>query len=102
MAGFGRHNPVEREVIGYVSVDSGTVLLTDPCYVDEGFSYSALHEAWGNFNRTHIPGPNGFGVVVQTAWGDGSYPVIAEIQEGRVMRITVEFDEYLDEEEVDE
>ena len=99
MGGFGRHNPVERKLIGWVSVDSGTVIVTDPCYVDEGFSYDEMHEKWGDFNNTHISGPRDLGVVVQTAWGDGSYPVYAEIQQGRVMRVTVEFDEYPDEEE---
>ena len=103
MGGFGRHNPVERKLVGHVSVDSGQVILTDPCYVDEGFSYHELLRGWGarfggDVEREHaIPGPLDLGVVVETAWGDGVYPVFIEVQEGRVMRVTVEFDEYEDE-----
>ena len=107
---FGRTSPVERKVVGHVDVDSGQVILTDPCYVDEGFSYREMLEGWGArfggaVEREHaMPGPRGLGVVVETAWGDGSYPVIAEIQGGRVMRVTIEFDEYndLEEDEDDE
>ncbi len=104
---YGRRSPVERKLVGHVDVDSGQVILTDPCYVDEGFSYSELLEGWGarfggSVEREHaIPGPRDLGVVVETAWGDGSYPVYAEIQGGRVMRVMVEFDEYPDEDEED-
>jgi len=90
---------VSRELLGWVSVDSGTVIITDPCYVDEGFSYDDMHKAWGDFKQNAIKGPEGLGVVVQTAWGDGSYPVYAEIQGDRVMRVTIEFDDYDEEED---
>lgn len=96
---FGKRSPVDRQLVGHVDVDSGQVILTDPCYVDEGFSYDEMLKGWGahfggDVEREHaMPGPRDLGVVVQTAWGDGSYPVYAEIQGGRVMRVTVEFDD---------
>jgi hypothetical protein len=103
--------------IGNCSVDSGQLMIVDPCYVDSfvndefdnqvydldeevPFSYS------GACNVTlHTPAQggqlgNGTAVATSTGWGDGSYPVYAEIEDGRVASVTIYFNDepkYIDE-----
>jgi hypothetical protein len=68
-----------HKVIGHVYVDSGQVLITDPCRAlefDEAACEFDAHEGE---------------VISPTYCGDGAYPVIAEMdEEGRVVRLIVE------------
>jgi hypothetical protein len=68
-----------RDTIGHVWVDSGHIMLTDPCRVVE------FDEATGEF-------PEGEGQIIEPTYcGDGVYPVIAERDdEGRVIRLIIE------------
>lgn len=97
--------------IGMVSVDSGQLLLTDPCYLgdwendefvaekkgdnDGRYSYSGACEATlskekgGQLN--HKLGHEGAGVAVSTGYGDGSYPVYVEYKDERVVKVVVDF-----------
>jgi hypothetical protein len=111
---------MERKQIGTVDVDSGQVMVTDPCYVksftnDEPFTREADHridqdtpgtypysysgasaascsdEGYGQMN--HPAGHPGAGVVTRTAHGDGSYPVYGEFNEdGLISRIVIDFE----------
>ena len=97
--------------IGTVGVDAGMLYLGDPCYV---IDKELGRMPWGEFldklyatdaaggNAMHwtvrAPFPNPAagdfpaGIVVTTGYGDGEYPVFAEInEEGRVMSVTVNF-----------
>lgn len=96
--------------IGTVGVDAGMLYLGDPCYV---IDKELGKMPWGEFldklyasdprpNAMHwtvsAPFPNPAagefraGIVVTTGYGDGEYPVFAEInEEGRVMSVTVNF-----------
>jgi hypothetical protein len=102
-----------KKVIGEVGVDSGQILVCDPCYIDsqwkkerfEGnteeppkypFSYNACskktcnsYDGQLNFEMGH----SGVGVVTSSGYGDGCYPVIADIDDrsGRVKSITIVF-----------
>jgi hypothetical protein len=105
-----------RHEIGVVAVDSGQLMLTDPCYVDgswnpdtdapddwgmnaeqpDEFSYhgaccQTLSEKLGG--QLNFPdGIKGAGVAVSTGWGDGIYPVFAIYnEEGRVVKVEIEF-----------
>jgi hypothetical protein len=101
-----------EEEIGVVGVDSGQLVITDPCYIDSqwkeeeftgdgkakyNFSYNACcQKTIGNENTGQLNfelGHAGVGVVVRTGYGDGVYPVIATIDKtsGRVKSIRVEF-----------
>ncbi|HEU5105233.1 MAG TPA: DUF4241 domain-containing protein [Solirubrobacterales bacterium] len=111
---------MQRQV-GIIHVDSGAVLVTDPGYVkrfgedhdltvdlnelsmreprSEGYRYS-IKGAWegrcntlGAGQLVHDDGRPGAGVVAQSGFGDGEYPVFAEYDEesGRVARLIVEF-----------
>lgn len=101
-----------EEEIGVVGVDSGQIVICDPCYIDSeweqeeytgngtpkhNFSYNACCEKTAgdketgqlNFKLGHA----GVGVVTRSGYGDGVYPVIATIDKtsGRVKSIRVEF-----------
>jgi hypothetical protein len=68
-----------HKVIGHVYVDSGRVLIIDPCRVLE------YNEAADEFDA------NEGEVISPTYCGDGVYPVVAEMdEEGRVVRLIVE------------
>lgn len=107
-----------RHEIGVVAVDSGQLILTDPCYVDDGswnpdtdapghwgmksdtpdeFSYhgaccQTLSEKLGG--QLNFPsGIKGAGVAVSTGLGDGLYPVFATYDDvGKVAKVEVEFE----------
>lgn len=91
--------------IGEFSVDSGQLLLVDPCYlnewVDDGddvdfnkfgeFSYDgACSETSSEKGYGQLGGLNA--LVVSTGYGDGVYPVYAKKNEdGRISEIKIVF-----------
>lgn len=108
-----KQSQVNVEYIGNVGVDSGQLMVTDPCYIDDewhhdlregiiqserteetvfpysyhGASSATLDVGHGElaFKRGHA----GAGVVFSTGWGDGIYPVYAEKHNGRIVRIYI-------------
>ena len=105
---------IEVAFIGEVAVDSGQLMVTDPCYVDadwrrEPFSVAGKVESTEDtlFNYSYDGacratlngeghgqlafelGHAGAGVAFSTAWGDGMYPVYAEKHDGRIVRVYV-------------
>jgi hypothetical protein len=118
-------NNLTTKLIGYVGVDSGQLMITDPCYLtsfksDHPDSVIDLDEA-----RLHPPIENlpysyggacagscssdqaavlndGDGIVFRTGFGDGLYPVIAEYEDTgfsgiRVKSVTIHFFDDLEE-----
>jgi hypothetical protein len=93
--------------IGEIGVDAGLCWIGDPCYILHAQEPpQAIGRDWGEFcdilNRAgqyptamqfhYDLGHPGLGVVVSTGYGDGVYPVYAELnEEGRVARVLVEF-----------
>lgn len=86
----------EIKEIGSVDVDAGCVWIGDPCYI-VGTETPEL-KTWGDFvdvmdfgklYSEPIGGGNGF--VVDSGYGDGSYPVFVEIEDDRVKSLTVKF-----------
>lgn len=103
---------MELELIGYVGVDSGQLLLCDPCYIDSqweeedfsdenlspkhAFSYNACSQATlsenGYGQLKYKMGHDGVGVAFRTAFGDGVYPVYAKIDDdGNIKSVEVVF-----------
>lgn len=84
-----------QKLIGKFGVDSGQAMVGDPCYLDSwnqesNFNYDRACEATIK-NEYGVLG-NGMSVVFSTGYGDGLYPVYAEINdEGRIERITIDF-----------
>jgi hypothetical protein len=107
----GKEKSCDIVNIGFVGVDSGQILLCDPCYIgseweneefekpakcNSNFSYNAccqktLDLGYGQLN--YKLGHAGVGVVSTTGWGDGCYPVYAKIDKktGRVKELKVVF-----------
>ncbi len=87
-----------RRFLGMVEVDSGTLLLGDPTYCLP----HAAHGKSGIDYQAVIDAPietslylNGRPVLLLSNFGgDGSFPVIAELDEyGELVRVTIEFEE---------
>ncbi|MFJ6183729.1 hypothetical protein [Streptomyces sp. NPDC092295] len=96
----------ERVQIGTVEVDSGTVFVGDPCYTATGDASHHI-KTWpewcerapfgeNSYDVTE-PAGHGLGLSIPTLYGDGSWPVYAELVEGRVARVTIDFDPTYDE-----
>ena len=103
----------ETRQIGLVGVDSGLIWVGDPCYIigkDEKTAYKETGTSWSDFcdglrkkqgidTSNYKPyaqfnydmGHAGLGVCTESGIGDGTYPVFAEIVDGRVAKIWVDF-----------
>ena len=88
-----------RVLIGHVNVDAGLVWLGDPCYV-LGDEASSRVRNWSDLcEKLHGPGKtssaplgDGVGIAVSSGYGDGRYPVYADLDEsGTVRSVTVQF-----------
>ena len=92
----------ERVRIGSIGVDSGMCWIGDPCYVIGKDSSHGVEE-WHDFcdkmkyeGLHEEPLGSGIGLAVTAGFGDGVYPVFAEISdEGawgkRIKSITIDF-----------
>lgn len=85
-----------RVKLGTIGVDSGTVLLGDPAYIPQ--------QGWDDFHQTLVdigfftthhaePFGEGLGLIVSSGYGDGSYPVYADVVDGRIMKIEIDFND---------
>lgn len=105
---------MKRELIGRCGVDSGQIMITDPCYVigDEfnDADYEKVCELTlsqdGAGALPFAAGHEGKAVVSSSGIGDGFYPVYATYSdEGmwgeRIMKLEIDFSQHplLDEEE---
>lgn len=101
------------ELIGHIGVDSGQVMIGDPCYLEswkgheftslqkdgvvaaptEEYSYDGACTATCSKEGVGIL-EKGLAAVVQSGYGDGEYPVYVKRDSvGRVIRLVIEFDE---------
>ena len=108
----------EEKLIGYIGVDAGLCMVGDPCYAsrddDKATSSHPIHD-WPAFCKTiqewrdehpdepaqmqlpYAHGHAGLGVVVESGFGDGMYPVYATVTDHgswgkRVTQLRVDFD----------
>ena len=107
------------ELVGHVSVDSGQVIISDPCYIMEGdlefapdgsIAAPPVHDpkdgkvaGYGHPCEVTLSDARvgefpvkGFATAVASSsgYGDGNYPVYArKNDEGRVVELTIYFDE---------
>lgn len=87
--------------IGEIGVDSGTIFVGDPCYTipDDASHRVKTWEDWcdialdGDDYGVAQPAGDNIGLSIPTLYGDGTYPVYAEIKDGRVASITINFDD---------
>lgn len=98
-----------RIKLGVIYVDSGTVFVGDPCYTITGdaSNHIATWSEWCDRTQDMFAGPPvaaqpaglGIGLTFPTMYGDGVYPVYADVKDGRIARVEIVFD---DDEEDDE
>jgi hypothetical protein len=98
-----------EELIGYVGVDSGQMLLCDPCYIDSmwkkddtpadfrdlsafqgRFSYLGAAQATLSDKKAGILDMS-VGAVCSTGWGDGLYPVYVSYEGSRISEMRIAF-----------
>jgi hypothetical protein len=108
---MSKHTNITRR-IGNVFVDSGQMMLGDPCYLEgwQGhdfasdrpgeYSYagactaSLSDDSAGIIGTDHRGPREGMAAVFSTGYGDGSYPVdVTYNADGRVVAVTILFDE---------
>lgn len=95
-------NKIIKKTIGYISVNSGQILIVDPCYLSD------WKDGESTDNKSHygqccnitlskkqageitIAGIIGNGVVSSTFNGDGMYPVIATYVNGNIAKLEIE------------
>lgn len=92
---------ITKKLIGYCAVDSGQIMIVDPCYVLKEMDAAQAEDAYKEvcsitlnpdapFGQKTFSGIAGDGVVSSTYDGDGNYPVYAHVDEsGRPRRITI-------------
>src|SRR4051812_49896316 len=89
--------------IGTVYVDAGMVMIRDPCYsLPETARHRGVAASWdrfcdavGNASSHAEPLGRGLGLVVKVPYGDGQYPVMAEMSDhGLIRSVTIDFDPY--------
>lgn len=85
--------------VGSIGVDSGQIMIVDPCYVlNDEFAHGSsptggkYDEVCRATTDTHH-GETSFGAfATATLHGDGVYPVVADLDEyGRIIRLTISF-----------
>lgn len=103
----------ELRLIGHVGVDSGQVIITDPCYLDSwtadefngsdapnNYSYSGACGVTLGKNGGGEIGSGTQGVASRTANGDGCFPVFQIIgKNGTVEGLFVDFSDIVDRED---
>lgn len=90
---------MRTKLVGTIGVDSGQVMICDPCYVLKGDYDGGKNEYSRACEETlkNEAGPitldgGGDAVVSMTAYGDGTYPVYAEERDGRIVSLTIKFE----------
>lgn len=85
--------------IGTVCVDSGQLLLVDPCYLGKKQFKDLYQECCDatydekNPKKVFDQVINSLGLCTSTGYGDGEYSVYAEVKSGRVMKIVIDFED---------
>ena len=116
---------MQKKLLGHVGVDSGQLMVTDPCYVkqfvnnefttgdhediDTSYSYNgSCNQTCKTKNQGGELG-NGLGLSFSSGFGDGHYPIYAYYEKvdgwgTRIKKVEIEFftDEDLIDDEEDE
>jgi hypothetical protein len=95
--------------IGNIGVDSGAVLISDPCYVLRQDGQQENSPSYGDFlAAADEHRENGYfshisfndGVITETTYGDGVYPVYARFDRyGRITQVIIDFEQMLEEDD---
>jgi hypothetical protein len=97
---------MKKITIGHIAVDSGQVLIVDPCYLsewkdgeykegnlDNHYSQACNISYKDGYGEIVVSGTGGVGIVSKTYCGDGVYPVIAHVDtDGGIKKLEVIFE----------
>jgi len=89
---FYRQQAFPGEYIGTIGVDSGMLVITDPCYVKEAID-PKCEEIFKQIDNEYNSGQilNGFSLALQTGFGDGMYEVTAKRdEEDRIVKVEID------------
>jgi len=80
---------------GQCGVDSGQIIMVDPCYVEDGLNYEEVCRVTLGDQRS---GPADAGVAMSSGYGDGSYNVYVRFHDTgawgwRVTAAIIDFDD---------
>ncbi len=79
-----------EKLLGHCGVDSGQILMADPCYVEKGINYpNCCEEAHDNAEFGRI------GVKLAGFGGDGTFPVYGKFIDGMLVSATIKFSQQL-------
>lgn len=81
------------KTIGYIGVDSGTVMVVDPCYIvpdDDWMDFCREFDDNGGYAKRYVEMNSG-GIAVTTAHGDGSYAVEAKYEGNVIVELRIKF-----------
>ena len=109
---------MRTELAGYCGVDSGQIMVIDPCYAlkdefdDLNGNYRSVcnvtlsDDGYGEFPLPAFGYNQSIGVATSSGYGDGCYPVYVRLnKEGRVTSMAIIFmpndDDFLDDEDED-
>ena len=84
---------LNRKIIGLCPVDSGQIMIADPCYLHDFTEekYQATCEATlKGGGKVLLSSIAGYGVASSTFDGDGIYPVYAVYNEKGLCALTIE------------
>lgn len=94
----------ERRLLGWVEVDSGTLLIGDPVYVllrasdgKPGVDYQAVVDAPVDLHAQTVAGRPV--LLLQRFGGDGSFPVWGEFDGPELIAVRIELDPPMDEDD---
>ena len=95
---------MEKKIIGHCGVDSGQLLIVDPCYLEEWKNGNYGEKEDNHYNdctnttlskqmggEILVAGVRGTGVAISTGYGDGNYPVEAVYEDDRIKEIHIKF-----------
>jgi len=90
-------------LIGHCAVDSGQIMIIDPCYVIKQYKDGEADKKYTEVCEVTLS-DKGYGNILgglatTTLYGDGQYPVYAELNDaGKVVTLTIDFDPGSDDE----
>lgn len=99
----------KTKLAGFCGVDSGQIMVIDPCYAFKddyfgsdtpvtGGNYDSIcrvsiADTFGEFSLPANGYPGSIGVVTTSGYGDGRYPVFVDVNDdGRVVELRIAFD----------
>lgn len=90
----------KKELIGYCGVDSGQLMITDPCYALDNDNYERVGDMTikDQIGEVVIKSSAGNCIAFRTNTGDGSYPVYVERHKDgkQITKVIIELDTWDD------